>query len=130
MEIETASENDFLKRHLQSIGATSKQSFNQTYMLCQQEQELFGKNPTPLKPFPEGRTNFANVCVISNYYIHRYVRLVLFSPFIPSNNFALLNSFGSVHIHIKKNRRQLMGGGENFPVYRSYSQQSPSSHFS
>ena len=45
VEIETASENDFLKKHLQSIGATSKQSFNQTYMLCQQEQDLFEKNP-------------------------------------------------------------------------------------
>lgn len=33
VEIETASENDFLKKHLQSIGATSKQS----YMLFQPE---------------------------------------------------------------------------------------------
>ena len=36
VEIETASENDFLKKHLQSIGATSKQS----YILFQQEQWL------------------------------------------------------------------------------------------
>ena len=98
VEIETASENDFLKKHLQSIGATSKQSF----ALSARTRTLW-KKTTPLKPLPEGRTNFANVCVISNYrgyyiHVHCYVRLVLFSPFTSSNNFALLNSFGSVHI--------------------------------